>query len=433
MIGLSVVFVLVALEVTLFFLQGKESNVARRMHMFSRIVLGAVMLLFFGTTVLHWNLAWFGVMLYLVVTGTWPLITIWRGRQPKNRRAGALVGKIVLIGFLSIPFALFPQPKYVEPTGSYPVASEAYTWTDVTRDEPFTDEPDSRRVTVQFWYPDIAQGEFPLVVFSHGAFGYRKSNLSTFIDLASNGYVVCSIDHPYHAFVTRQADGRSIPVDIGFLQSAIAAQNGTVTGRQLHDLEQSWMHLRTSDMQFVLDTIMTYTASPGSPAVFSHILEDAVGVFGHSMGGATAAAIGRDRTDVDAVIVLDGTMMGEQSHMRKEGDSSDAAYPKPILNLFNEEHGREAGALGDAYPNAYMHARSTNSSQVTVYGSGHLNFTDLPLVSPILARLLGTGSVDAVECIRTTNHLVRAFFDRHLKGAQVEISRERFVHAGEAL
>ncbi|MBQ5851909.1 MAG: hypothetical protein IIW54_14020, partial [Lachnospiraceae bacterium] len=39
--------------------------------------------------------------------------------------------------------------------------------------------------------------DFPLVVFSHGAFGYYESNTSTYMELASNGYVVeCSMKFP---------------------------------------------------------------------------------------------------------------------------------------------------------------------------------------------------------------------------------------------
>ncbi|MFD3259544.1 hypothetical protein ACE3MQ_13125 [Paenibacillus lentus] len=62
-------------------------------------------------------------------------------------------------------------------------------------------------MNVQFWYPDNAEGIYPLVVFSHGAFGIKASNASTYRELASHGYVVCSIDHPYHSFYTVADDG----------------------------------------------------------------------------------------------------------------------------------------------------------------------------------------------------------------------------------
>lgn len=50
-----------------------------------------------------------------------------------------------------------------------------------------------------------------------------------------------------------------------------------------------------------------------------------------------------------------------------------------------------------------------------------MNFTDLPLFSPPLASLLGTGNVDARECIETMNSIILQFFDYYLKG-QGELS-----------
>ena len=44
-----------------------------------------------------------------------------------------------------------------------------------------------------------------------------------------------------------------------------------------------------------------------------------------------------------------------------------------------------------------------------------MNFTDLPLFSPPLAGLLGTGKRDARECIMTMNRVVLEYFDYYLK------------------
>ena len=181
-------------------------------------------------------------------------------------------------------------------------------------------------------------------------------------------------------------------------------------------------------MNFVLDSIWQKSSSGNVSGVFSRIDMDAIGLFGHSMGGATAAALGRERDEIDAVIVLDGTMMGETLSYPASGREFLATpYPKPILNLFNEAHGSQAAVLGDTYPNTYMHTLSEQSYQVVVADSGHLNFTDLPLVSPLLAGLLGTGSVDAAECMQTTNALTLEFFDTFVKHRPSEIARVRYL------
>lgn len=66
-----------------------------------------------------------------------------------------------------------------------------------------------------------AEGKFPLVVFSHGANGVRRSNLSTYHKLASHGYVVCSIDHTYHSFFTEQEEGKKILIDPEYLNETL--------------------------------------------------------------------------------------------------------------------------------------------------------------------------------------------------------------------
>lgn len=65
--------------------------------------------------------------------------------------------------------------------------------------------------------------------------------------------------------------------------------------------------------------------------------------------------------------------------------------------------------------------------QVVIKDSEHMNFPDLPIVSPFLADLLGIGSINARECIESTNQIVLEFFDHFLKTSNVEIPRERLV------
>lgn len=114
----------------------------------------------------------------------------------------------LVFSFAIIPAIIFPQYKNPEITGNHKIETSSYTFTDENRIEEFTDTGENRKVTVEFWYPKEAEGKYPLIIFSHGAFGVKMSNTSTFMELASNGYVVCSIDHPYHAAGTMDVDVR---------------------------------------------------------------------------------------------------------------------------------------------------------------------------------------------------------------------------------
>ena len=119
--------------------------------------------------------------------------------------------------------ALWSPPVIPLPvTSGYAYETVSFTWIDDAREEEFCSDGSSRRVAVQFWYPVSGEGEnFPLIVFSHGAFGYRMSNYSAYTELASNGYVVCSVEHPYHAIFSELDDGEVIIVDKQFMSEIV--------------------------------------------------------------------------------------------------------------------------------------------------------------------------------------------------------------------
>jgi dienelactone hydrolase len=392
----------------------------------------AVMLILLLTGVMNWGFRWFMLFIILLirsVSAGWYLL---RKNNPKVKTYKvryvimSSVSSIFLVGFAVIPAIMFPQFKPVEASGSYPVATVSYTLTDESRTETFSEQAEDRSVTIQFWYPETAKETFPLLVFSHGSFGFRGSNASTFEDLASNGYVVCSIDHTYHAFFTKQTDGKMVIANMDFINDAIAVTNGDYDDQKTFELTRQWLKLRQQDMNFVLEDIISQTQQSNPELVYQLIDTDRIGLFGHSMGGATAAAIGRERSDIDAVIVVDGTMLGEEIGF-ENGKSilNSEDYPVPILNLYNEEHYEDAKQAGMEYANTFASANALDAKEIVIKGSGHLNFTDLPLFSPTLAAMLGTGDVDSRYCVETMNRIVVAYFNHYLKGVEeLELSQE---------
>lgn len=59
------------------------------------------------------------------------------------------------------------------------------------------------------------------------------------------------------------------------------------------------------------------------------------------------------------------------------------------------------------YVNFYVGEHAADFREVVFNDAAHLNFTDLPLVSPFFAKLLGVGSVDAGKCIASLQRLSR--------------------------
>ena len=342
-----------------------------------------------------------------------------------------------------IPAFVFTDYHGRETTGEYKVAEGSAILIDTSRHEAFETDGSFREVPVHFYYPEDyseingpeCAHTLPLVIFSHGAFGYYQSNASTYMELASHGYVVASLDHPYHSFFTRDSSGKLITVDPQFIQTAmiVGGNENPYSEEETFEITNEWIKLRIDDESFVLDTLENAADGnyPDENWCFSKegkekieeimILadNDRIGLMGHSLGGATAVSVGR-RNDVKAVIDLDGTMLGEQTGVENGHPViNEEPYPTPLLCINNEEHQLEAmkeDRSSYSYANNVI-LDSAKEGYVTYFvGTGHMNFTDLPLFAPALAKNLGTGSIDAGKCIDQMNALVLSFFDCYLKG-----------------
>lgn len=139
------------------------------------------------------------------------------------------------------------------PTGPFSVGRSIYEWTDASRDEVFSDVDGERRsLVVWIWYPaqdsaappsdympgtlgtqieaaiglpsglirvptqdDVAildgDAPYPVLVFSHGSGSILAIYTAMLAEIASHGYVVVGVQHPYNALLTTFVDGRTIP------------------------------------------------------------------------------------------------------------------------------------------------------------------------------------------------------------------------------
>lgn len=343
-----------------------------------------------------------------------------------------IIASVVVVFIIAAMLAkklMFPPYEGLPVSGNYVVETQTFTWEDESRVETFTDTGENRALTVGFWYPS-EKGKYPLVVFSHGAFGVIESNYSTYAELASNGYVVASIGHPYHAMFVEDVNGKITMVDMEFLKQ-IYANNGEYSEeaeRQEYELSLEWMELRSADMNFVLDTIleeveqMEKNSDASSDKVFELIDTTKIGLMGHSMGGATAVQLGRERNDIAAVIDLEGTMLGEYVGFENGYEVyNEEPYPVPVLDVNSKAVREDIKTLEEQHPdweyvNDYLGRNAVSYREVIFNGAGHLNFTDLPMISPALAGLLGVGEVDAEECMKNVNEVVLTFFNFYLKG-----------------
>jgi hypothetical protein len=210
------------------------------------------------------------------------------------------------------------------------------------------------------------------------------------------------------------------------VQSVLDWHNSELGEAQAVAIAKEWLALRVEDMRFVLNTLTEQARNPGADPVYQRIDLAHIGLFGHSLGGATSVAIARERSDIGAVIDIDGSLFGE---VADDGHGAltvnQTVFPDPILIIYSDALGRQISAEHDpdgTNPVNHIVATSPNAYKIHVPGN-HLNVTDLPLISPVLASLIisaapgnGGETVDAYAAMAQTNQLVVAFFNAYLKG-----------------
>lgn len=337
----------------------------------------------------------------------------------KKSTIGRLVVALLLVCLLAMYALVFPPHQPLAATGNYDVATARYTYADERRIEQFTSSGESRRVNAAFWYPENADGAetFPLVVFSHGGLGLETSNESLYLELASHGYVVCAIGHPYHAFWTRGEDGRIAYVSLDYFRD-FQRENARRDRQQSYRFYQEWMETRTGDINFVIDTILE-NATNGVNDVYGLVDGTRIGVMGHSLGGAAALAVPRQRDDIEAVIALESPFLYDIVGVENgEFVFTDQPYPVPVLNIYSDSSWSHL-AEWPQYARNYALLSEAPATAVSLHlpGAGHFSLTDLSLSSPLLTRLLegGQPGTDSEAYLKAVNTACLDFFDRYLK------------------
>ncbi len=389
-----------------------------------RIAAFATFILLVKASIIEWSIRWYAFAALLL---TWALLgataLVRKANDGRTLRSGNAIRRSVftlLAVLLALsPALVFPQYKPLETTGEYSVETVTYTYIDGSRIETYSNAGELRKLTVQYWYPENACGKHPFVVFSHGSLGVKSSNLSLYRELASHGYVVCSIDHTYQCLFTTDTSGNISLLDRSFMRE-ILAEDAKSDKAQSYEYYQKWMGIRTGDTNFVIDYALSQAASSDPDHVYALIDTTTIGVMGHSLGGSAALGIGRTRDDVDAVIALESPFLCDIVGVDNgEFVWNEETYPVPVLNIYSDSSWSHL----DEWPQYAVNSRLLLDTEPTAYsvhvqGTGHLTLTDLALTSPFLTRMLNgqKAATDARYCLTTIDRLALEFLDYYLEG-----------------
>src|SRR4029077_19256429 len=172
------------------------------------------------------------------------------------------------------------------------------------------------------------QHSYPVVFIRAGLAALTTDYTTLAEDLASHGYVVVGFDAPYRSFVVVFPDGRVI---------ARAPQNNAdlVRGPQQEQLANKLARAWSADMGFALDQLERLNTSDPLGRFLGRLDMQRGGVFGHSLGGATALLFCHDDSRCKAGIDVDGAPLGS---VIAEG------VTQPFMFLLSDHRGVSADA-----------------------------------------------------------------------------------------
>lgn len=344
---------------------------------------------------------------------------------------------IALVLVISSSLSIYAQLELPAPTGPYAVGQMILRWVDASRPEVLTEDPnDVREVVAVIWYPaepesGVKEGYFPHLASLSSAmiqseevkpwevFGLRFIRSETRFEaspvknvhpfpvvilspgngtnvefysvlageLASHGYVVVGIDHPYDVPAVALSDGRVAPYDKDQWSLDAVDHQAYITER---------IKVRTGDMVFALENVEELnTEGP-----FAGLLDlNSVAAAGHSLGGITASEACKADRRLGACLNFDGLQRGGPFSMEE------TAIPPEQPFLFLTKEARLPPRLLERFETM------SETYWVVIHGASHQSFTDGPSLQPTF--LPGPNQAD--ERMSLIQKYTRAFLDQTLK------------------
>ncbi|MFI9235369.1 alpha/beta hydrolase family protein [Streptomyces sp. NPDC053079] len=347
------------------------------------------------------------------------------------------------------------------PTGPYPVGTASLHLVDPSRPDPWLTTRAARELMTTVWYPSLPvpgrrpalqlpprvaaewqqlvetredfsvkpggadwaatrthavtgapvrrrPGGLPVVLYSPGRNMPRGFGTVLAEELASRGCLVVAVDHTHETIAVEFSDGR-------VARTQDATEKATL--RALVDV-------RVADVRFVLDRLETLHRGGGPDADRRPLPSGlagcadltAVGMFGHSIGGATAAQAMHDDPRIRAAVDLDGAVGAGANAI---GSVVDGGLDRPFL-LMNSVLGN---SRDEVLATLWKNLRGWHRN-LQIPTAGHYAYTDLQAQLPPIAaagnmpadRLaVLVGTVDPARSVRAQRAYLSEFFDVHLR------------------
>ncbi len=144
------------------------------------------------------------------------------------------------------------------------------------------------------------QQSYPVILFSHGLLGYPTDTSITILEnLASHGYIVAGIDHPYFNGLTLYANGKVVT------EKKLSNSFNKMSQAEQKKFLSEAIEIYKADMKFLIDEFAKLNENQNS-IFYHHIDLDRIAAMGHSAGGTASIEFCRSDNRCKAAIDLDG-------------------------------------------------------------------------------------------------------------------------------
>jgi hypothetical protein len=258
--------------------------------------------------------------------------------------------------------------------------------------------------------PAQTEEGYPIILFSHGWNGFNAQNTSQALELASHGYVVAGVQHPYGAMITVFSDGTVAR------NNPSALPNGAPDGEYeaaARKLVGQW----AGDLAFALDFLELQGGDASSPFYQSLDLSR-VGAYGHSTGGGAAIQFCGLDLRCKALLGMDPFMRPVSLQVLENG------VTQLSLFMFSQRWADDVSSRNNELFHKFMLNVPQSLGVISIDGTTHYDFSDLPLLSPLASRLGLKGPIHGKRVTVILNDYLLSFFDATLRGKPVELFEE---------
>ena len=322
--------------------------------------------------------------------------------------------------------------QLLTPTGKFPVGTVTYEWVDESRKMKI--EPDvfeNRAIITQIWYPSALHTNLLIAPYSALSSDYRNTHTNSYLrapfaqevdkcpliiiapgrgterymytsiaeELASNGFIVASVDFPEIGYVLYQ-DGFILKPSKEFRMP-----KGMISGpyEKVDSFYEKATEIGYQDLLFVIDKLSSLNNNDSNDKLQGKIDMKNIGIFGHSLGGRIAGMFAARYKDVKAFAAMEGIAPRD---VRYEGKIN-----VPSLMLCG------SGTLKYAIDNynIFIDNRKNVVYMVELIDFGHNSLTDNPFIYPSSFNY----GINPSKGIKIGRGILTDFFTKYLKEEKV--------------